>query len=456
MNKNTTAVILAAGKGTRMRSKLPKVLHKVAGKAMLTYIIEAVENAGIQDIVVVVGHNADDVKNILSPNIKTALQSEQLGTGHAVMQAEQVISLKSNKVLVLNGDTPLLKSDTIINLINLHQEKNGYCTILSADLEDPHGYGRIIRNNEGNVEKIVEEKDAIEQERKVKEINTGTYCFDKQYLFEVLKDITPDNAQGEYYLTDVILEFNIRNLGVYSYIAEDLQEIKGINNRVHLAEAEKEMRRRKNLLVMESGVTLIDPETTYIDNQVEIGPDTIIYPFTFLEEEVTIGAGCEIGPSTTLKNTSVGEDTKISRSVAVDSSIGSNCNIGPFSYLRPGTLLHQNVKIGDFVEIKKSSLDDNSKVPHLSYIGDSTIEKNVNVGAGTITCNYDGKNKWPTIIEEGAFVGSNTNLVAPVKVGKNSITGAGSTITKDVPEDSLAVARGKQKNILEWNKKIKN
>lgn len=452
---NTAAIILAAGKGTRMRSKTPKVLHKVAGKPLVWHVINAAQGAGVKEVVVVVGHGAEGVKNTLGEGIKFALQSEQLGTGHAVMQAKDVLSPEIENVLVLCGDTPLLEAVTLEKLIQTHLAKKAACTILSAQVTNPTGYGRIIRGDGGKVLKIVEEKDADESQKAIKEINSGTYCFTKNELFKALAKITPDNAQGEYYLTDVISVLSDVNLGVFSCIADNPKEIQGVNDRVHLAAAEKVLRMRKNIALMQNGVTLIDPDTTYIDYDVEIGPDTTIYPFTLLQGDVTIGADCEIGPSTTLKNTSVGENTTITRSVVIDSNIGSGCSVGPFAYLRPGTVLRQDVKIGDFVEVKKSDIDDGSKVPHLSYIGDSTIGKNVNVGAGTITCNYDGKNKWPTVIEDGAFIGSNTNLVAPVKVGKNSVIGAGSTITKDIPQNSLAIARQKQKNILDWKKKNK-
>lgn len=448
------SIILAAGKGTRMKSNYPKVLHKVAGSPLIWHVCQAVSELGVKENIIVVGYKADEVQEALGNKYKYALQKEQLGTGHAVIQAEDLLDASINSVIIVCGDTPLLTGKTLTALWRHHKETKASATVLSAILSEPYGYGRIVRGNGGIVEKIVEEKDADEAERKIKEINTGTYCFEKKELFKALKEITPKNKQGEFYLTDVI-EILVRNNKIVEAVAvEDPTETIGINNRIQLAEAEKILRKRINHKLMLNGVTIIDPESTYIDSTVEVGMDTVIYPFTHLKGKTKIGANCVIQSNSCLENTIVGDFSNINFTIAIDAEIGSYCKIGPFSYIRPGTKLADGVKIGDFVEIKKSTVGENSKIPHLSYIGDSKIGKNVNVGAGTITCNYDGNQKWQTVIEDGAFVGSNTNLVAPVKVGENATIGAGSTITKDVPPRALAVARGRQNNIEDWlNKK---
>lgn len=452
---STAAIILAAGKGTRMRSKIPKVLHEIGGKPLVEHVIRAVMLAGVKKQILVVGYGAEEVKKMFMDEVDFAYQPEQFGTGHAVKQAEDVVPIDIKEVLVLCGDTPLLRSQTIQQLLEYHEENSAVCTILSANANNPEGYGRIVRDNNGNVQQIVEEKDASDEVKMIAEINTGVYCFNKGKLFEALEELTPNNIQEEYYLTDVISIFREKGLQVTSYIADCFEEIKGVNDRSQLAAVEKIIRSRKNNTLMEEGITLIDPDTIFVDEEAVIGPDTVIYPFTFVEGNSTIGAGCEIGPHTSLKDVSIGENTSVVRSVVVESSIGSNCEIGPFSYIRPGTVLHQRVKIGTYVEVKKSTIDDDSKIPHLSYIGDAELGKNVNVGAGTITCNFDGERKWKTIIEDGAFIGSNTNLIAPVNIGTGSYIGAGSTITEDVPADSLGLARNRQRNIIGWTKKKK-
>ena len=444
------SIILAAGKGTRMKSKIPKVLHKVSGKPLVWYVCQAASYIGVKESILVVGHQAREVEMEIGDKYKYALQEEQLGTGHAVMQAEPYLSKEVETVVVLCGDTPLLTGSTLQKLLDYHQGAKASATILSAILADPSNYGRIVRNAKGQVNMIVEEKDALPQERAIKEINSGTYCFNREALFSALKEITPENKQGEYYLTDVIGILAKNNQKVEAIAVEDPVEISGINTRIHLAEAEKVFQRRVNQKWMLEGVTIIDPDVTYIEPSVKIGMDTVIFPFSYLKGDTKIGEDCVIGPHADLKNTHVGDSTHINTTIALDARIGSNCKIGPFSYLRPETQLADNVKIGDFVEIKKTFVGENSKIPHLSYIGDCTIGENVNVGAGTITCNYDGKNKWQTLLEDGSFIGSNTSLVAPVVVGKNAVIGAGSTITEDIPAEALAIARERQKNILNW------
>jgi len=449
------SIVLAAGKGTRMKSKIPKVLHEVSGKTLIGYVCEAASQVGIKESVIVVGYKADEIKAKLGDKFNYALQEEQLGTGHAVMQGENYISQDIDTIIVLCGDTPLLTGIALKKLLLHHQATKASATILSAIISDPTNYGRVVRTPAGLVSKIVEEKDASLTEKNINEINSGTYCFNKELLFKALKEITPENKQGEYYLTDVIEILVKNNQTVEAIPVENPVEILGINNRIQLAQAEKVIKNRVNERLMLEGVTIVDPEVTYIENSVEIGMDTVVFPFCHLKGNTKIGEDCLIGPNTTLENTVVDNSTNIKNTIAIDAEIGSNCTIGPFSYLRPGTKLSDNVKVGDFVEMKKTFVDRNSKIPHLSYIGDCNIGENVNVGAGTITCNYDGKDKWQTILEDGSFIGSNTSLVAPVTIGKSATIGAGSTITGDVPAEALAVARQKQRNILNWADKKK-
>ncbi|MGF7184167.1 bifunctional UDP-N-acetylglucosamine pyrophosphorylase/glucosamine-1-phosphate N-acetyltransferase [Desulfitispora alkaliphila] len=448
-----SAVILAAGKGTRMNSKLAKVLHKLNGKTMVQYVIDACSGAGVEQVVLVVGHQRDAVKSELGESVDYAVQEQQLGTGHAVMEAAPQLKSSNGTVLVLCGDTPLLTEASLSKLIKSHQESGSKATVLTCDFENPTGYGRVIRNAQGQVSKIVEEKDASDQEKKVTEINSGTYCFNQEMLNYALNKITPANAQGEYYLPDVIEVLVSKGDFVSAVKLENVEEIMGINNRVQLAEASAVLRQRKLNKLMEAGVTIVDPNSTYIEELVEVGPDTIIEPNVVIKGKTNIGSECNLGPNTRIEDSAIGEQTNIDTSVVLRAKIGDRALIGPFAYVRPETVLEDEVKIGDFVEVKKSHIGKGSKVPHHSYIGDAIIGKSVNIGAGTITCNYDGYEKYKTEVEDGAFIGSNTNLVAPVKVGKKATVGAGSTITKDVPDNSLSVARSKQKNIENWSKK---
>jgi bifunctional UDP-N-acetylglucosamine pyrophosphorylase/glucosamine-1-phosphate N-acetyltransferase len=443
------AIILAAGKGTRMKSRLPKVLHKLGGKYMIEYVINGVRELGVEKLIAVIGHEAEMVRQALGEDVLYAVQKEQLGTGHAVLTAMPHIREEEGQVLVVCGDTPLIKPETFKKLWDFHRENKAACTVLSAFLPDPAGYGRIVRE-EGRVVKIVEQKDASPEELSIHEINTGTYCFDLKSLRKALTLLTPNNAQGEYYLTDVLSILVSQGLKVKAVTAEDYQETMGINSRSQLAEAEKVLRERKIYQLMDEGINIIDPASTYIEQDVTIGRDTVIEPFTFLRGKTIIGSECIIGPEADIKDSIVGNGVNVNRTVMIEASVGDNCRIGPFAYLRPGTKLSHNVKIGDFVEIKKSNIGEHSKVPHLTYVGDAEVGKNVNIGCGTITCNYDGKHKYRTIIKDRAFIGSNTNLVAPVEVGEGAMIGAGSTVTKDVPPDGLAVAREKQVNIPGW------
>jgi len=447
-----SVVILAAGKGVRMCSQMPKVLHQVAGKPMIWYVVKAVKEAGIDDIILVVGHGREMVEETLAgENLRFVVQEEQLGTGHALMQAQDSIN-PDNTLVVLAGDTPLLEGTTLKKLLDFHQQQQSRATVLSALLPDPYGYGRIIRQADGGLERIVEEKDASPEEKEITEINTGMYCFQAGAVFAALARVQRSNAQGEYYLTDVlpILKNDGHNVAVLA--TDEVDQIHGINDRIQMAAAETIIRQRHNQELMKNGVTIMAPETTFIDSAVKIGIDTVIYPFTIIEGQTIIGENCTIGPYTRINDSSIGNDVVIESSRIKEARIGNHCDIGPFAYLRPEADLQENVKVGDFVEIKKSIVGVGSKIPHLSYVGDALLGKGVNIGAGTITCNYDGKKKSRTILEDHVFIGSNTNLVAPVTIGENSITGAGSTITRDIPAHTLAVERAEQKHITRKSK----
>ncbi|MEH6940694.1 bifunctional UDP-N-acetylglucosamine diphosphorylase/glucosamine-1-phosphate N-acetyltransferase GlmU [Bacillus sp. JJ722] len=451
---NRFAIVLAAGQGTRMKSKLYKVLHSVCGKPMVQHVLDQVSALNVKETVTIVGHGAEKVQAQLGDKCSFALQSEQLGTAHAVMQAEALLQGKQGTTFVICGDTPLIKAETMEALIKQHEAQGAKASVLTAYLEDPTGYGRIIRNKDGFVEKIVEHKDATEAEKQVTEINTGTYCFDNQALFDALKKVSNDNVQGEYYLPDVIEILKSEGETVTAYQTDDFEETLGVNDRIALAEAEKVMRKRINIEHMRNGVTLIDPEQTYIEADVTIGPDTIIYPGTTIKSGTAIGSDCEIGPNTEIAECEIGDFTVIRQSVAHNSSIGSHVNIGPFAHIRPQSQIADEVKIGNFVEIKKSIFGNGSKASHLSYIGDAEVGSNVNVGCGSITVNYDGKNKFLTKIGDDVFVGCNSNLVAPVSIGDGAYIAAGSTITEDVPGESLAIARARQVNKEDYVNKL--
>ncbi len=447
-----SAIILAAGKGTRMKSALPKVLHQLLGQPMIGYVTDAVAAVGVDQTIVVLGHEAEQIIPVLDERCEIVYQRpRQLGTGHALQLALPAVADDCQKLLVLCGDTPLLTAETLQGMAEFFTASKAACTVLSTTVDNSFGYGRIIRDARGNLMQIVEEKDATDDQKQIKEINSGCYCFDVAALRQVIGELVPQNAQGEYYLTDAITALRRQDKTVNVFVCQDNQEIMGINDRVQLAAAAAVLRLRKNRQLMRDGVTMIDPNTTYIDAAVKIAPDTIIEPNTYLRGNCSIGIGCHIGPNADIADCIIGDNCIVHRSMLCDCRIGNSCDIGPFAYLRPGTVLADRVKAGHFVEIKKSEIGEGSKVPHLTYIGDCTIGTGVNVGCGTITCNYDGVNKHPTVIGDGAFIGSNTNLVAPVKVGKNSVIGAGSTITNDVPDDALAVARSRQTNIENWS-----
>lgn len=451
---NRYAVILAAGQGTRMKSKLYKVLHPVCGKPMVQHVVDQVKKLDIKDIVTIIGHGAEKVRAQLGDESLYALQEKQLGTAHAVMQAAGMLEGKEGTTIVVCGDTPLIKAETMEALFKEHVEAKAKASILTAKIDNPTGYGRIVRNESGFVEKIVEHKDATEEERKINEINTGTYCFDNQALFDALKNVSNDNVQGEYYLPDVIEILKKQGEIVTAYQTEDLDETLGVNDRVALAEAERIMRGRINETQMRNGVTIIDPQNSYIEADVQIGPDTVIHPGTILKGDTVIGADCIIGPHTEIANCHVGDETVIRQSAAYNSSIGSHVNIGPFAHIRPDSAIADEVKIGNFVEIKKAVFGKGSKASHLSYIGDAEVGSDVNIGCGSITVNYDGKNKYLTKIEDHVFIGCNSNLVAPVTIGEGAYVAAGSTVTKNVPGNALAIARAHQVNKENYVEKL--
>lgn len=446
------AVILAAGKGTRMRSKRAKVLHPICGRPMLHTVVETVRRAGAERIIVVVGHQAEEVKAACAGlDVEFVLQPQQLGTGHAVAQAEPLLAHYRGPLLVTCGDAPLFRPQTMADLIECHRKSGAAATVLSALLEDPTGYGRIVRDAAtGRLLRVVEEKDATEAEAAIREINSGTYCFDAPSLFAALREVQPVNAQGEYYLTDVLGVLVQAGWPVEVVVAPEPREVLGVNSRVELAQAEAILRRRIVQEWMLAGVTVVDPDTVYIDPQAVLKEDAVILPFTFIRGRSVIGEDARIGPHAEIEDSEIGAGAVVERAVVRGSRVGPGCSVGPFAYLRPGTVLEAQSKAGTFVEIKKSVVGPGSKVPHLTYLGDATVGKDVNIGAGTITCNYDGFGKHPTIIEDGAFIGSNTNLVAPVRIGAGAYTGAGSTITRDVPPGALALERAEQRVIEGW------
>ena len=446
-------VILAAGKGTRMKSKLPKVLHKVAGKPMVNHVLDAAKAAGAVRNIVVTGFGGEMVRQAI--DAECVEQKEQLGTGHAVLQTKELLEGTDGVVMVLCGDTPLLTGELLTSLYEAHKRIGGVATVLTAIVPNPKGYGRVIRRPDETFLKIVEEKDATEEEQRVKEINSGIYCFNIKELFSALSEVKNDNAQGEYYLPDVLEILGAKGEKIAAYATKNYDLTLGINSRAQLAAAEKILRKRKNDELMADGVTLMDPDTTFIDADVKIGRDTVIYPFTWIEGNTVIGEDCELGPNIRLQNATLGNGVTGQFTYVHDAVIDDNVTLGQFVHIRPDSHLMSGVKIGNFVEVKNSNVGNNTKLPHLSYIGDSDIGDDVNMGCGTITVNYDGKKKFHTKVGDRAFVGCNSNLVAPVEVEDDAYIGAGSTITENVPKSSLALGRARQVNIHEWNDKRK-
>lgn len=445
------SIVLAAGKGTRMKSDLPKVIHKVNGIPMLQKVMNILEEAGSNENILVLGHKLELVLKELG-DISYVLQEEQLGTGHAVQMAEEKIADYDGLVLITYGDTPLLRAETIKSMILKHKLDKATATILTAIEDNPFGYGRIIKEK-GLVKAIIEEKDANPEIKAIKEVNSGVYCFDSKKLLGALGKIDNKNANGEYYLTDVIKIMVDEGEKVDAFVVKDNKETMGVNSKAQLADASRVLRDRKNLELMDAGVIMIDPNTTYIGESVKIGRDTVIYPNVVVEGNTTIGENCEIFGNTRIIECQIADNVKVEASVLEFSSMEEGVTIGPFAHIRPKTILKKKVHVGNFVETKNTTLNEGVKAGHLTYIGDATVGENTNFGAGTITCNYDGKNKHQTIIGKNVFIGSDTKFVAPVVVGDDSITAAGSVITKNIPDRALAVARARQENKKEWKKK---
>lgn len=452
--KTKNAIILAAGKGTRMKSKLYKVLHQVAGKAMVDHVLAQLEANHMDNIVTVVGFGAENVEQALGERTKYAVQKKQLGTGHAVMQAADLLSDLDGQTLVISGDTPLFKAATLQKLVDYHTAKKASATVLTSIAPDPTGYGRLVRNDIGIVEKIVEQKDATPEEQAIDEINTGVYCFDNKTLFDALKLLSNDNAQGEYYLTDVIGILKKRGDIVAAYRMADFDESMGVNDRIALAKANEIMRNRINTHWMEEGVTLLDPKTTYIDSDVKIGSDTVIEGGVTIKGNTVIGTDCYISAHSDIINSIIHDEVKITSSTLEDSEMHTGSDIGPYSHLRPASEIGENVHIGNFVEVKKSFIDKGTKVGHLTYVGDATLGKNINIGCGVVFINYDGTSKHHTNIGDHAFIGSNSNLIAPVNIAEDSFVAAGSTITDDTNKFDMAIARARQTNKPDYAKKL--
>ena len=456
-SSETHVVVLAAGQGTRMKSSLPKVLHPIAGKTMIERVLQTAEAVAPDTITLIVGHRAEVVRSRLGTNQKLhfALQEPQLGTAHALLQAEPYLTGRSGSVILLSGDVPLLSPNTLKQLLETHRGSGAAATVVTATVERPYGYGRIVRTR-GRIARIVEERDASPTQRKINEINSGIYAFDLPPLFDALRSIASQNAQGEFYLTDLVGIYRRRRLPVETLLVENAQEIRGINSRSELAEVSRLVRQKKNEELMAAGVTLIDPATTYVDPEVEIAADTVLHPGVVIEGRTRIGSACEIQAYVRISDSEIGDHVTINSFCLISGAqVAHGAALGPFAHLRPGTAVGENAKIGNFVELKNTSFGPRSKANHLSYLGDATIGSDVNVGAGTITCNYDGVHKHRTVIEDGAFIGSDSQLVAPVTVGKGAYVGAGSSIVDDVPAGALGIARGRQNNVEGWAERRK-
>jgi bifunctional UDP-N-acetylglucosamine pyrophosphorylase/glucosamine-1-phosphate N-acetyltransferase len=446
-------VVLAAGKGTRMKSARPKVLHRLGGRTLIEHVLHSIAPLEAASTVLVIGHGGDEVKAALAgrPGLQFAVQSPQLGTGHALLQAEPALRDANGTVLLVYADVPLLQTATLRRLLDAHQAAGAAATVLTARLDNPSGYGRIVRDGSRALTKIVEERDATPDERALTEINSGIYALELEALFDTLRGLPATNAQHEYYLTDLIAAYRQQGRRLETVAVEDAGELRGVNSRVDLAELAAVLRDRKNREVMLSGVTLDDPASTSIDQDVTIGPDTTIGASVRLEGRTAIGQRCHIHAGARLTNATVGDDAAVlDYSVIVSSTLGPGARVGPFSHVRPESIIAEGAHVGNFVELKKTRLGLNSKVNHLAYLGDATIGADVNIGAGAITCNFDGEKKNLTVIEDGVFIGSDSQLIAPVRIGKGSYVAAGSSITADVPDDSLAISRGRQENKTGW------
>jgi bifunctional UDP-N-acetylglucosamine pyrophosphorylase/glucosamine-1-phosphate N-acetyltransferase len=456
MRKEVVAIILAAGKGTRMKSSLSKVLHPIMGIPLLGLPIDACHKAGIRDIVAVVGHQAEAVRGAFgSAGVSFAVQEEQKGTGHAVICSKDSVGINEGVALILCGDVPLIRPETLNALLDDHLSSGNLVTVLSMEPQDPTGYGRLVRSDAGGLLAIVEEKDASQDEKKIREVNTGTYAVTLPWLWGALGSVGSDNSQGEYYLTDIVRLAAARGRAG-SLLLADPVEVMGINDRVQLAEAANHLRARINKKWMERGVTIEDPASAWIEPRVELGEDVTIESNVRLSGQTVIGGGAVIGQGSVIRDSKVAAGAVIKPYCVIEKAfVGERASVGPFAHLRPKAHLGVSSRAGNFVEIKNATLEEGSKVSHLSYIGDAEVGRNVNIGAGTITCNYDGVNKFKTVIGEGAFIGSNSSLVAPVTIGADAVVGAGSTITKDVPPGSLGIGRAMQKSISGWKRPVK-
>jgi bifunctional UDP-N-acetylglucosamine pyrophosphorylase/glucosamine-1-phosphate N-acetyltransferase len=449
-------VILAAGKGTRMKSLVPKVLHRVAGRALIDWVLDTAAALTPATVTLVVGHEAAQIRDHVGARhsgIRFAVQEPQLGTGHALLQAEPLLAGEEGSLVLLSGDVPMLRAATLRTLLEAHRAANAAATVVTAVVPHPYGYGRIVRS-QGRIARIVEERDASPAQRKITEINSGIFAFDLTTLFATLKSLGTGNAQGEYYLTDLVAAYRRKRRAVATMTVERPEEVRGINSRSELAEVSGMARQQKNEELMAAGVTLIDPATAYIDAGVEIGADTVVHPCVVIEGSTRIGAACEIHAGARIVNSTIGDrSTILNHSVIVESQVSEGCRVGPFAHLRPGASLGDGSRVGNFVELKKTTMGAGAKANHLAYLGDSTIGAGANIGAGTIMCNYDGVAKHHTTVGARAFVGSNSTLVAPVTVGDGAYVAAGSAITEDVPADALAIGRARQVVKPEWAKK---
>ena len=452
MIADTHVVILAAGQGTRMKSTLPKVLHRVGGRSLINYVLKTSGSLTPASVTVVVGHKADTLREQLNgqPGVRIVVQEPQLGTAHALSQTEGVLQGKTGTLVLLSGDVPLLSPKTVQRLVDTHRGANAAATVVTATVERPYGYGRVVRAG-GRIARIVEERDASPAERQIREINSGIYAFDLAPLFDALRGIASQNAQGEYYLTDLIAIYRRRKLPVETLMVANPDEIRGINSRTELAEVSSIVRQNKNEELMAAGVTLVDPATTYIEPDVEIGADTVIHPGVVIEGHSRIGAACEIQAHVRIVDSTIGDHVAINNfCLIVGATVADGAAVGPFAHLRPESVVGEKAKVGNFVELKKTTLGAGSKAGHLAYLGDASIGAGVNIGAGTIICNYDGQSKHQTAIEDGAFIGSDTQLIAPVTIGRGAYVGTGTTVRESVPPGALAVSAGKQRNIEGW------
>lgn len=457
MSHPVAGIILAAGKGTRMKSDLPKGLHPVLGLPMVELVGRAMREAGVERPVVVIGHGGEKMQEALGGCYIYAWQREQKGTGHAAMMAADALKGYSGPVIVAAGDTPLLSAEILRDLLIRHEETRAKCTLATSYIDDPTGYGRIVRDETGRVCGIVEHKDATTEQHAIKEVNAALYCFDAQTLLDILPTLGNSNAQGEYYLTDAVSAIYHQGGDVVALLVNDHEILMGVNDRWQLAQAEKALRTRVNKRHAMEGVSIVDPDSTYIGLDVEIGPDTTVEPNTYLQGDTVIGAGCHLGPCTKIKSSKLGDGVNVYFSQVVDSELRDRVKVGPFSNIRPGTVLGEKVKIGNFVEVKKSTLGEGTSVSHLTYIGDAAVGSGTNIGAGTITCNYDGFSKHRTTIGNDVFVGSNSTLVAPVTIEDGSMVAAGSVVTHNVPTNALALGRARQEVkegwVLPWRKR---